>query len=519
MFNNDALDDPIVPDECAGFNGGVFSDARPNRLQPTQAALLKNMEIAVNGDATTRRGTLRLGAGLVGDGVGDGTFIQGLHGYNFGVPQTNYLMAVNGRELWHRTSGAWTVVGTYAAGALPGHDHIHVCMAQGTDKLYLTDLFSSISEWDGTTLTVLGSGGATEAPFGCRCIIWFTGRLIAAGCDSPKDTVAFSDILDATTWDVATQNLQVGDGDGEPVNGVFGWSDFNLIVFKQRSIYIINANPSVPVSDFYIKRITDAVGVSAWRTAAQLGNDVLVLTSDGVRSIARTAASDSQQDIGEALSKPVDDIIRRINPTKIELCHAISWKHRYILFLPLDSADYPNYALVFSALTKSWSGYWTGIPATCAAVRVANAAGNERLCFGSDTGYATEFMDYIADADETIAHYKDNGAQIVSILESRGLNHGDSLSPKTGLNYELEYAYKDFDVIDPPVITSLSELGTAGADEELDTVDGTPRRQAFDLQARGQYRDVRFRITTEGGKLTAKRIVATAFHDTVVLQS
>lgn len=519
MFNNDALDDPQVPDECAGFNGGVFSDARPNRLQPTQASLLQNMEIAVNGDATTRRGTLRLGAGVVGDGVGDGTFIQGLHGYNLGT--THYLMAVNGRELWKRTSGAWSVVAGYAAGALPGHDHIHVCMAQGGDRLYLSDVFSNIFEWDGTTMVDLGAGGATEPPFGCQCIIWHHGRLVAMGCDTPKDLMAFSDVLSShpLVWDTATQTFELGDGDGETLYGGISWSDFNIVAFKQRSIWIVNANPSIPVSDFTNRRITNVVGVLAWRTAAHVGNDIFVLTTDGVRSIARTIASDNQQDIGEAISAPVADIIRRINPSNIGLCHAIAWKHRYILFLPLDSASYPNYALEYNALTKSWSGYWTGVPATCAEIRAADTAGNERMCFGLDTGYVTEFMDYVADADETIAQYKDNGAQIVSILESRGMNHGDSLSPKTGLNYELEYSYKGFSVIAAAVVTSLDELGTVGANEVLDTLDGTPRRQAFDLQARGQYRDVRFRLTTAGGKLQAKRIVATAFKDTVVLQT
>jgi hypothetical protein len=113
------------------------------------------------------------------------------------------------------------------------------------------------------------------------------------------------------------QQIEPGSGDGEPVTGIFSWVDFNLIVFKRRSIWIVNCNPTLAVSDFTVQPIHKSIGVRAYRTAAQVGSDVFVLTTDGVRSIRRTIAVTSQQDVGPSISAPVDDIIRRINPSTL----------------------------------------------------------------------------------------------------------------------------------------------------------------------------------------------------------
>jgi hypothetical protein len=149
----------------------------------------------------------------------------------------------------------------------------------------------------------------------------------------------------------------------------------------------------------------------------------------------------SQQDVGPSISAPVDDIIRRINPSVPNLAHAIAWNHRYILFLPLDSSAYPNYALVYNTITQSWSGYWTGWDATHVATRVWSD-GSNRMVFGDAHGYVKEWLDYVKTADEVHATYQDDGVEIPMQLDTRAMTFGDPSSPKTGLNYELEYAAK-----------------------------------------------------------------------------
>jgi hypothetical protein len=136
--------------------------------------------------------------------------VAGYRDFNLTSHQpANFLMAVNKRFLWKNTGGSsWALVTGYAAGALAGHTQIHVEMVQGTDKMFFSDVFSNIQMWDGvTTFTDLGSGGATQPPFGCVSLAWHTNRLVAAASSTSPTVVAFSDILDGTTWDTATSRL------------------------------------------------------------------------------------------------------------------------------------------------------------------------------------------------------------------------------------------------------------------------------------------------------------------------
>jgi hypothetical protein len=516
MFNNDSLDDTPIPDGCVSFKGGVYSDANPKEIGSDQAALMVNLDLELNGSVTTRRGCARIGTTYVEDGSGSsgGRWIQGLQPY---ISSTaNFLMAVNKRFLWKNTGGSsWALVTGYAAGALAGHTQIHVEMVQGTDKMFLSDVFSNIKMWDGvTTFTDLGSGGATQPPFGCVSLAWHTNRLVASASSAFPTVVAFSDILDGTTWDTATQQIEPGSGDGEPVTGIFSWVDNNLIVFKRRSIWIVNCNPTLAVSDFTVQPIHKSIGVRAYRTAAQVGSDVFVLTTDGVRSIRRTLAVTSQQDVGPSISAPVDDIIRRINPSVPNLAHAIAWNHRYILFLPLDSSAYPNYALVYNTITQSWSGYWTGWDATHVATRVWSD-GSNRMVFGDAHGYVKEWLDYVKTADEVHATYQDDGVEIPMQLDTRAMTFGDPSSPKTGLNYELEYAAKYL----APTVRTIDELGTLDTANAVGTLTGATIRKSLDLQTRGQFRELQGRVSNFGGKVTVKRFMATSFIDTIVLQS
>ena len=60
FFSSD-LDDEPVPDGCATFIGGMFSNAKARMLKPEQASLIADWDVSVTGELTSRRGTLQLG--------------------------------------------------------------------------------------------------------------------------------------------------------------------------------------------------------------------------------------------------------------------------------------------------------------------------------------------------------------------------------------------------------------------------------------------------------------------------
>lgn len=520
-FNIETLDDQPIPDGMTSFVGGQVSDSRPTIIGQNAAELMQNMDLSPNGDLTTRRGVSRLGAGLVDDGTVNGTYVQGMSGFYSAAVGPASLIAVNKRVAFQYIGSTWTKLTGYSAGSLPGHTGMLVCIVQGDDSLYFSDVFANIFAWDGTTFTDLGSGGVTEPPFGATSLIWHTNRLVAAGMSLQPDTVAFSDILDATTWDTATQQVNVGKGDGEPIYGIVSWTDFNILVIKRNSIWVINADPSQLVENFTIKPITQRTGSLAWRTFKQVGNDVIGLTDTGVRSVQRTVASETKQDLGPALSFPIADIIRRINKAHYGQCHAVVRNDRWICFVPLDAATECNYAIVWNAITESWSGLWTGWDATCTAQRIASD-GSTRMVFGDSHGRAKEWLDYVLDADEVIASFRDDGVEIASRLKTRAGNFNDPQAPKSGLNYEVDYTFSRFAVggIAAPTVKTRNERGTQiGSTENLTQLTGDEIPDAFDLQAAGQFRALQFDVETTGGKLSVKRVVGNAFSDTIQLQT
>ncbi len=531
-FNIDAVDEVPVADGCATFKGGQVSDARPSIIAPEAASSLLNMLVEPNGDVTTRQGVARIGEDLVQDLAGDltyagGVFIQGIHNYYIGGSGGwNKLLAINKRALFKLDYGAsdWTIVSGYLAGALSIHTQMHVCTVQGKDLMFFADVFSNIMQWDGTTFIDLSAmpDGPSPCPFGAPCIIWHTDRLFAMGMSDLHDTLSSSGILEPNFWNTNT-DIRVGAGDGEPISGGAIWVDFKLVILKLGSIWVVDADPQLDSAEWTVKRITNKMGVRAWRTWKMVGNDMVGLTTKhGVRSILRTQASDTRQEIGQSLSYPVDDVIRRINPDKMELCHAAVRGTRYILFMPLDTAEQCNYALVWDSLTETWSGTWTGWEPTCTAERVRGTLGNAgtSMVFGDRYGRAKEWLDYILLEDEVQATYLDDEASIPSQIKARALNFGDAQCPKTGFQYEIEYKFNNFDD-GTAFVRQFNEVGDLldASEDTLSVEDGTLKRESFDLMEGGQFRELQFDVQASQGKLSLKRIAATAFPDTLVLQT
>jgi hypothetical protein len=165
-----------------------------------------------------------------------------------------------------------------------------------------------------------------------------TQRLFCASGDTTNypDTLFFSDILDGESWDPAG-SVRVG-GDGDPITGLYSWFANKLIIFKQRSIWAVDADPLSDPADWVISLISGNIGCVSHRSIAATGADVLFLSRDGIRSLAQIQAG-TQTDIGLPLSAPINDIISRIDKAKYDFCDAVYWNNRYILAIPyLDDA-------------------------------------------------------------------------------------------------------------------------------------------------------------------------------------
>jgi hypothetical protein len=535
VLNIESLDDELLFDGVPSFSGGVVSNERANQIEQNQSALMVNCDISRFGKLTTRRGTAALG-GV----VSAATTIQGL--INFQTPTFNYLIAMNAGSLYQFDGvSTWTVIGAFTS----TNTTTPFAYAMGIDKLYFCDTVAAgpLRSWDGTTLASQdGTNGNTDPPRGISLLTWFTGRIVAVA--GANDTLYFSNFLsaDAGQWNRITQTFRVGEGEGDPITGLCGWLDFNLIVFKQHSIYLVNCNPSdaatgdidLMVGNYSIKPVHKKIGCLAPLTAAQVGSDVYFLANDGVRSIRRTVSAENQSETSEALSFPVQDIIDRINLPFINKSCATFRNDRYMVSIPLDSSTTPNYTLVYNVITQSWSGYWTGWTPVVFATRTPTSS-PARMVFGQSDGTVSEWLDYVTLSDEVAASFKDRGsAEIATQFLSRAFTFNDPFAPKTGYRMEVEFSSS----LTPATVGYLLDGGSTvnfSDNNPVETSLGaalilpfmlpaqlTPVgivKAPFDLMQLEQFRELQFQVSSTSGKLSTRTVSLTGFSDSYMSEA
>jgi hypothetical protein len=474
---------------------------------------------------------------------------------------------VTGEELIHtisthtETAGNTTTIGFGSGGtpAIQGEyvasdGAVPIIFALGGNKLFWTDGVLSIHSWDGKHTGNLSYGniydnGTEPPPTAVKWIAWFQNRLIAAGPAVSPESIWFSDFGDGTRWDSIFQEMEVGGGESDPIVAVVPWVDANLVVFKQHSIYILNmdpaqnpdpSDPTLLVASYGIRLLTHYVGCPAPQSIAQVGGpggDIFFIGSDKqVRSLRRTIAAASQQEMGPAVSLDVQNILKRITIDSIEKCTGYYWNNRYFIFTPLDGEVYPSTGLVYSTALNKWSGVWKGWLATAFCTKLLDNS-RQALVIGQSNNTVLQWLGDTG-ADETLPDtYRDAvlgvaGVDIPTALLTRGYTFGDFFNWKTGLNCEFEF----FDSLAFVNVSAVLDQLTQGGDvASFDTTTFKPlilpfdipavlpgpafKRKQFDLQHFGQWRELQLYIYSASKKLSLRSIKVTGFIDTVQLQT
>jgi hypothetical protein len=518
----ESLDDEVIVDESPDFSAGQYSNARASAIGASNVTDLQNFDLSITGRLTTRRGSLVIGA--LPNGVHP---VQGMSYWQVPTAPTfpsGLVVVVNGvLKIWDGAS--W---GSPAA-AYGGGVSARVQMVQGIDKLWLAQLGTALKYFDGTT--VLAAAGTP--PVNPRFIDWHTDRLICSGMPTLPDTLSMSQYLDGNVWDHANWDMRVGAGDGDPITGHIGWSNYQLVVFKQHSVWVVNCDPGLAdpatgnISGFVVNPVHRRIGCLAGASAVQVGADVFFLSDSGVRSVSATLASENQKDVGPPLSQPITDWIMRINTAAIDTVVGYYWNNRYMLAVPIDSSTTPNYVLVYNTLTSSWSGYWTGWSATAFARRIHGTI--QKLCFGQSTGEVKDFLDYVTETNEVTATFQDDAVDYPSKVISRGFNCGEKDAPKTGLYAKIEFLKSSGTANVSTILDGGAEYaiesfstdsGSLDLDLELpfDLPTGGILPKSLGMLQFGQWRENQIKIASTAGKLSINRISVGAFRDAPVLE-
>jgi hypothetical protein len=524
-LNIDTLDDQVLTERVASFQGGADSFHSAIDLPPQTSQIMRNFLVQDNFYAVTRYGADAITGAALDTGI-----IQGLQWFSVPGSVGNSLLAAVNRRIWKWDGTNATQLSnsfTLSDATSP------LASIQAFGKVYFSDGVQQWYSWDGNVFTGLGtaSGVSGNPPVGTTIMCFHTGRVFCSGTitnqgTTTNDAIFASAIAGPTQFDWMTWSFRVSAGDGDKIQGLASLQDFWLLVMKQNSLWLVNADPSATSADLWqIQNLTRGIGLVAPRAWAQNGNDVIFLAQDGIRSVQRMAAAVDQYEVVPPLSEPVKAYIDRINWQYVST--SCAWRyHQWILFaIPVDAATSPNFVLVFNTRTQTWMGYWDGWTPTCFATTFFN--GSQNLMIGDSLGKVNQWKD---DKSEDLAStFQDNGVNIPSLVRSKAFNFEWPLNAKDLEFVEIRFTDTEtvaqgqmyLDDQAQPQFTMDTRSAGPNLPVNLDFYLASGGPQVFRISMRGMpdFDECFLEISATSGKLKLKNYTLTAYLNTFLNSS
>lgn len=551
MFN-DAIDDQPHSAAAAGFVG-MDCNTNPVLLEPGVVADGKNLWCRGDGAIETRPG-LKVNSAFIRAHLA----VYGASSPDLIIYAAGYydLPAYEGTVLF-TANGAWVISGSgddlVAAQIVPGAPIVTAAagspLVQMVDRLYYLDAFGRINwllysggVWSGATLTTFSSGAAM--PVWAR-IVTQGFRLIAIETGGYKlYASAIGSASSGADW-VSTENLRVGNGEGDPVKAIVATQGGYITVLNGRSAYqLATAEPSV--ANWSSLQVCRHTGCVEGRTAVVLGQDVFFLSRFGLVSLGALAdtVSIAPQD---TLSYPIQPWIDRINWSAITNAFATTWRDLYLIALPFDSETLPTRIFAYHLKLRTWQTpwvygmsifTWTGKVGSYDWAGFRNAVvthfSDRTETLLVDTHGQFLRIDETTEADQSAASIASSApyaatytaTAIPAIVRTRSFTHDQPNARKQPFFVETEH----FDttasaVIDTVLlvdgqatVTTAPDTNTVGRVAQLTATGGIQKKRYL---LRGQfydrtlapYREASVELYCAGSKMSVRAIVLSAFID------
>jgi hypothetical protein len=130
--------------------------------------------------------------------------------------------------------------------------------------------------------------GYTTSTFTPNCALAAYGRTWVADIAGDKQTVYFSDLIDATNYSTGTSgrlNIAEVVGDGDPITAITAHNGFLIIFCERHTVVYANAQDPTAIT---LSDVVTGIGCIARDSVQTTGTDVIFLSDTGVRSLART---------------------------------------------------------------------------------------------------------------------------------------------------------------------------------------------------------------------------------------
>lgn len=339
------------------FSGGQNSSDEPAGIGKTQAQLLQNCIITRKGKCTERNGITKLGTANSTTNK-----ILGIFHYNAGAALDTLLRARATKiQRLSADFSDWTDI----TGLTTLTTGLTTNFAQALDRCFILNGTDNVFSID-SSFTVTDEGNSnTNFPKTTFAEFATNNRMFASGSltDSERDYVWFSNALAPQTWVRDTNYFKVRSGNGGKVTWLKMFKEFELIIYKNDSIFVLNMDGVTPLTDWSLKPLSTVIGCPAGRTVADIGNDHIFLANDGVRLLSRTTFDKLRVGV---ISDPIRDIIDDINQDAIE--ESCGWFENglYILNVPTGTSTVPDRTLIWDSIAAQRNGdpnsAWTTVP-------------------------------------------------------------------------------------------------------------------------------------------------------------
>lgn len=551
MFN-DSIDDTPQSAAAAGFQG-MDAHTNPVLLEPGVLADGKNLWCRGDGAVETRPGLKVACTSIVSllNFYGPAPLNQPITtiGY-FDTPTYEAAIYYSVQWFWAITTGGDNVTpvrivsttGLYSppAEASP--------LIQMLESFYYLDIFGRIN-WLTYTAGVWSNGYVLTFSSGAPMPAWSRivtqgFRLIAIEVEGYKIYgSAIGTATLAANW-VSTENIRVGNGEGDPAQAVLATQGNSLTVLNGHSAYQIDQN-AASVADWTSIQICRHTGCIQGRTAVVLGQDVFFLSRFGVVSLGaldQTISISAQN----TLSYPIQPYIDRINWAQIANAFAVPWRDYYLLALPLDSETYPTQLLAYNLKLRRWMPPWvytapaftypgSGSP-TAFSIRtpvVTHFSEKSETMFTDNQGQLLR-LEEAAETDQTTASIAANApyaptfalTAIPQYLRTRGFTHDQPAARKQAFFAELEfYGNTASGTIDTLIlvdgqatVTTAPDTNTVGRVATWTPAGAAEKKRyllrgAFYGRTLAPYREASVELYRSGGKMAVRSIVLSAFVD------
>lgn len=279
-----------------GFEG-LNKNASAVDLPVSFALQGDNCILDVTGRVASRKGWLPLNAAQ----IATTTPIQAIAEYLTITGATTVVSAAN-NNLY---TGTTTLTSIYSTGITANYWQ----MVNFNNYLWAFQRGHAPLRYDGTNFVTIASlGGTGTVPQG-NCVLGAYGHLWVGDTATDKTVLSYSDLLIGQNWTGGSSgalDLKSVFTNGMDEIIAIGALNGYLIIFAKKSILIYN-NPSTPATMTLIEHVK-GIGCVARDSVVNIGNDLLFMSDNGVRSLTRSIQTNilPLQDVSQHVR---DDIV------------------------------------------------------------------------------------------------------------------------------------------------------------------------------------------------------------------